>query len=137
VPIEVEMVLRLLLATALGAIIGYQRERAGKPAGLRTHILICVGAALFTIASLYGFGGAFGGVVDPSRVAAGIVAGIGFIGAGAIIRRGEGVIEGLTTAATIWVVAAIGLAAGAGLYLVSAVTTALVTIVLLLPHPIR
>lgn len=131
--IEVEMVLRLLLATALGGIIGYQRERAGKPAGLRTHILICVGAALFTVASLYGFGAA----ADPARIAAGIVAGIGFIGAGAIMRRGEGVIEGLTTAATIWVVAAIGLAAGAGLYLVSAVTTAVVTIVLLLPHPIR
>ena len=131
--IEVEMVLRLLLATALGAIIGYQRERAGKAAGLRTHILICVGAALFTIASLYGFGA----VADPARVAAGIVAGIGFLGAGAIIRRDGGLVAGLTTAATIWVVAAIGLAAGAGLYLVSAVTTALVTIVLLLPHPIR
>ena len=132
-PIEVEMVLRLLLATALGAIIGYQRERAGKPAGLRTHILICAGAALFTVASLYGFGAA----ADPARVAAGIVAGIGFLGAGAIIRRGEGIVAGLTTAATIWAVAAIGLAAGAGLYLVSAVTTAVILIVLYLPHPIR
>ncbi len=131
--IEVEMVLRLLLATALGAIIGYQRERAGKSAGLRTHILICAGAALFTVASLYGFGA----VADPARVAAGIVAGIGFLGAGAIIRREEGVVAGLTTAATIWAVAAIGLAAGAGLYLVSAVTTAIVLIVLFLPHPIR
>ena len=131
--IEVEMVLRLLLAVALGAIIGYQRERAGKSAGLRTHILICAGAALFTVASLYGFGAA----ADPARVAAGIVAGIGFLGAGAIIRRGEGVVEGLTTAATIWAVAAIGLAAGAGLYLVSAVTTAVILIVLCLPHPIR
>jgi len=133
VSIEVEMVLRLLLAVALGAIIGYQRERAGKPAGLRTHILICAGAALFTVASLYGFGAA----ADPARVAAGIVAGIGFLGAGAIIRREEGVVAGLTTAATIWVVAAIGLAAGAGLYLVSAVTTAVILIVLCLPHPIR
>ena len=131
--IEVEMVLRLLLAAALGAVIGYQRERAGKPAGLRTHILICVGVALFTIGSLYGFGA----VADPSRVAAGIVAGIGFIGAGAIIRTGEGIVAGLTTAATIWAVAAIGLAAGAGLYLVSAVTTVLILIVLFLPHPIR
>ena len=131
--IELEMSLRLLLATALGAIIGYQRERVGKSAGLRTHILICIGAALFTIGSLYGFGvGA-----DPARVAAGVVAGIGFLGAGAIIRRGEGVVEGLTTAATIWAVAAIGLAAGAGLYLVSAVTTVVILIVLLLPHPIR
>jgi len=132
-PIEVEMVLRLLLATALGAIIGYQRERAGKPAGLRTHILICAGAALFTVASLYGFSAA----ADPARIAAGIVAGIGFLGAGAIMRRGEGVVAGLTTAATIWAVAAIGLAAGAGLYLVSTVTTVIILIVLYLPHPIR
>ena len=130
--IELEMVLRLLLAAALGAIIGYQRERAGKPAGLRTHVLICIGAALFTVTSIYGFGGA-----DTARVAAGVVAGIGFLGAGAIIRRGEGVLEGLTTAATIWAVAGIGLAAGAGLYLASAVTTAIVLIVLFLPRPIR
>ena len=132
-PIELEMVLRLIMATALGAIIGYQRERAAKPAGLRTHVLICVGAALFTIASLYGFGAA----ADPARIAAGIVAGIGFLAAGAIIRRDEGLVAGLTTAATIWVVAAIGLAVGAGLYLVSAVTTVLILIVLYLPHPIR
>ena len=131
--IEIEMVLRLLLAAALGAIIGYQRERAGKSAGLRTHTLICVGAALFTIGSLYGFGA----TADPARVAAGIVAGIGFLGAGAIIRREGGIVEGLTTAATIWAVAAIGLAAGAGLYIVAAVTTVVVSIVLFLPHPIR
>ena len=130
--IEIEMILRLLLATALGAVIGYQRERAGKPAGLRTHTLICVGAALFTVASLY----AFGAGADPARVAAGIVAGIGFLGAGAIIRTPEHV-AGLTTAATIWAVASIGLAAGAGLYLLSAVTTVLILIVLFLPHPIR
>ena len=130
---EVEMALRLLLAAGLGAAIGYQRERTHKPAGLRTHVLICVGSALFTVASSYGFGmGA-----DPSRIAAGIVAGIGFIGAGAIMRRDEGIVAGLTTAATIWVVAAIGLAAGAGLYLVSGVTTAITLVVLFLPHPIR
>ena len=131
--IEIEMVLRLLLAAALGAAIGYQRERAGKTAGLRTHILICAGAALFTIGSLYGFGGA----ADPARVAAGVVAGIGFLGAGAILHRQGGIVEGLTTAATIWAVAAIGLAAGAGLYIISAVTAVVVLIVLLLPHPIR
>jgi len=130
---EVEMVLRILLAAGLGAAIGYQRERTHKPAGLRTHMLICVGSALFTVASSYGFGmGA-----DPSRVAAGIVAGIGFIGAGAIIRRGEGIVAGLTTAATIWIVAAIGMAAGTGLYLLSGVTTAVALAVLFLPHPIR
>jgi putative Mg2+ transporter-C (MgtC) family protein len=125
------MILRLLLATALGATIGYQRERANKPAGLRTHTLICVGSALFTLASIYGFGEA-----DPARIAAGIVAGIGFLGAGAIIRTREHLV-GLTTAATIWSVAAIGLAAGAGLYILSAITTAVVLIILLLPHPIR
>ncbi len=132
-PIELEMVLRLLMAVALGGIIGYQRERAGKPAGLRTIVLVCVGAALFTISSIYGFSA----VADPSRVAGGIVIGIGFLGAGAIVRRAGGPIEGLTTAATIWVMAAIGLAAGAGLYLVSAVTAVVILIVLLLPHPIR
>ena len=130
--IELEMALRLLLAAALGAIIGYQRERAGKPAGLRTHILICVGAALFTVTSIYGFG-----TSDTARVAAGVVAGIGFIGAGAIIRGGEGIVAGLTTAATIWAVAGIGLAAGAGLYLVSTIATVITLIVLFLPHPIR
>jgi len=131
--IEIEMMLRLLLAAALGALIGYQRERAKKPAGLRTHTLICVGAALFTIASVYGFGiGA-----DPARIAAGIVAGIGFIGAGAIFLRQGGMVEGLTTAATIWAVAAIGLAAGAGLYIIATLTTAVVLVILLLPRPIR
>ena len=131
-PPELDMVLRLLLATALGAIIGYQRERAGKEAGLRTIVLICVGAALFTITSIY----AFGAEADPSRVAAGIVAGVGFLGAGAIIRRGEGMVAGLTTAATIWAAAGIGMAAGAGFYLISAVATAIILIILLLPHPI-
>jgi putative Mg2+ transporter-C (MgtC) family protein len=126
------MILRLLLAAALGAIIGYQRERAGKPAGLRTHTLICLGSALFTIASIYGFSG-----VNPAQVAAGIVAGIGFLGAGAIFHRQGGIVEGLTTATTIWAVAAIGLAAGAGLYLISAITAVVALIVLLLPHPIR
>ncbi len=127
------MILRLLLASALGAVIGFQRDRAGKPAGLRTHILICVGAALFTIASIYGFGASG----DAARVAAGVVAGIGFLGAGAIIRGGEGIVAGLTTAATMWVVAAIGLAAGTGLYLVSSVATAIILIILVLPHRVR
>ncbi len=123
------MVLRLLLSAALGAAIGYQRERAGKSAGLRTYVLISTGAALFTIGSIYGFGTG----ADPSRIAAGVVAGIGFLGAGAILRREGGIVEGLTTAATIWAVAAIGLAAGAGLYLVSAVATAIALIMLFLP----
>ena len=130
-PDELVMALRLLLAGALGAVIGYQRERAGKPAGLRTHMLICVGSALFTVASIYGFG------VDIARVAAGIVTGVGFLGAGAILHREGGIVAGLTTAATIWVSAAIGLTAGAGLYLIAAVGTAIILIVLLLPHPIQ
>ena len=131
--VMVTVILRVLLAVVLGAIIGYQRERAGKPAGLRTHTLICMGAALFTVASLYGFGP----LSDPSRVAAGVVAGIGFLGAGAIMHREGGMVEGLTTAATIWAVAGIGLAAGAGLYVASAVATAVILGVLYLPHPIR
>ena len=129
-----EIIVRLLLAATLGAIIGYQRERHGKAAGLRTNLLISVGSALFTLTSIYGFGI----TSDPSRVAAGIVTGVGFLGAGAIIRRAGGQeVGGLTTAATIWAVAAIGLTAGAGLYLLSVVAAALILVVLLLPHPIR
>ena len=126
-----EMILRFLLAVALGAGIGYQRERAGKTAGMRTHILVSSGAALFTLVSIYGFSGA---AVDISRVAAAVVVGVGFIGGGVIFRgqRGEEV-AGLTTAATIWVTAAIGLAAGAGMYLVSVIATAVITGILLLP----
>ena len=125
-----EMTLRFLLAVALGAGIGYQRERAGKAAGVRTHILVSSGAALFTVVSIYGFGGA----VDISRVAAGVVVGIGFIGAGVILRgQREKEVAGLTTAATIWITAAIGLAAGAGLYLVSVIATAVAVGILMLP----
>jgi len=122
------MILRLLLATALGAGIGYQRERAKKPAGLRTHILIALGAALFTVASVFGFGNG----VDPSRVAAGVVAGIGFIGAGVIFRTADRV-AGLTTAASIWVTASVGLAAGAGMYLVAFLVAVVAAVVLMLP----
>ena len=126
-----EMILRFLLAAALGAGIGYQRERAGKAAGIRTHILVCSGAALFTLVSIYGFSGA---AVDITHVAAGVVAGIGFIGAGVIFRgmRGEGV-AGLTTAASMWAAAAIGLAAGTGMYLLSVIATAVTVGVLFLP----
>ncbi|HET6478066.1 MAG TPA: MgtC/SapB family protein [Dehalococcoidales bacterium] len=129
-PVMLEMVLRLLLATALGAVIGYQRERAGKQAGLRTHILISSGAALIALVSIYGFGSAS----DPARVAAGVVVGVGFLGAGVILHREGGIVAGLTTAATIWVMAGIGLAAGAGLYVVATVATAIVLGVLIIPH---
>jgi putative Mg2+ transporter-C (MgtC) family protein len=123
--------LRLLLAAALGAGIGYQRERANKPAGLRTHILISVGSALFTVVSIFGFSG----VVDPSRVAAGVVTGIGFIGAGVIFRgmRGDHVM-GLTTAASVWITAAIGLAAGVGWYLIATIVAAIAVLVLMIPR---
>jgi putative Mg2+ transporter-C (MgtC) family protein len=127
-----EVIPRFLLAVALGAGIGFQRERAGKAAGLRTHILVSSGAALFTLVSIYGFTGV--AVVDISRVAAGVVVGIGFIGAGVILRgQREEEVAGLTTAATIWVTAAIGLAAGAGMYLVSVIATAVTVGVLFLP----
>jgi putative Mg2+ transporter-C (MgtC) family protein len=129
-PIALEMALRLLLATALGAVIGYQRERAGKQAGIRTHILISIGAALIALISIYGFGG----VGDPARVAAGVVVGVGFLGAGVILHRQGGIVAGLTTAATIWVVAGIGLAAGTGLYIIAAVTTAIALGVLVMPR---
>ena len=129
-PIMLEMVLRLLLAAALGAAIGYQRERAGKQAGLRTHILISSGAALIALVSIYGFGSAS----DPARVAAGVVVGVGFLGAGVILHREGGIVAGLTTAATIWVVSGIGLAAGVGLYVVSTVATAIVLGVLIMPR---
>ena len=122
---ELEMVLRLLLAVALGGIVGWERQMAKKPAGLRTHLLVCIGATLFTLASVYGFEGG-----DPARVAAGIVAGIGFLGAGTIIRSGEGILVGLTTASSIWAIAAIGMVAGAGLYILSAVGTAVMLIAL-------
>jgi len=126
-----EMILRFLLAFALGAGIGFQRERAGKTAGVRTHVLVSSGAALFTVVSIYGFSGA---AVDISRVAAAVVVGVGFIGAGVIFRgRQEEEVAGLTTAATIWITAAVGLAAGAGMYLVSVIATALTVGVLLLP----
>ena len=127
--LEIEMVLRLLLATVLGIGIGFQRERSNKPAGIRTHGLICLGSALFTVASFV-----FGEGADPSRVAAGIVTGIGFIGAGVIFRgfKGDSLV-GLTTAASIWVTTAIGLAAGAGMYLISGIVAVLTVLILLIP----
>ena len=126
---NLEMALRLLLATALGGIIGFQREKSGKEAGLRTNMLICLGSALFTVLSIYGFSGS-----DPARIAAGIAAGIGFIGAGVILHRTGGAVVGLTSAATIWAVAGIGMAAGAGLFIIAPVATVLALVILLLPH---
>jgi putative Mg2+ transporter-C (MgtC) family protein len=123
--------IRILVAGVLGAAIGYQREKAGKPAGLRTHMLICIGAALFTLVSTYGFSGQS----DPARVASNIVTGIGFIGAGAIIfRSSDGYVVGLTTASTIWIAAGVGMAVGSGLYIAALITCAIALIVLFIPH---
>ena len=116
----VEMVLRLVLAGVLGGLIGAEREWRGKVAGTRTHLLVALGAALMLLVSRHGFGGQG----DPSRVAAQIVSGIGFIGAGAIMVDRHSV-HGLTTAAGIWVAAGIGMASAAGLYLLAVVTTVL------------
>ena len=105
-----EVLLRLVVAAVLGGAIGVERELRERQAGLRTHLVVCVGAALFTLVGAYAF---VSPNTDPSRIAAQIVTGIGFLGAGAIIRQGLSV-RGLTTAATLWLVAAIGMAAGAG-----------------------
>ncbi len=120
--------IKLLLSLVLGGLIGWERELYDKPAGFRTNTLICVGSTLFTIFSLKI--GTIPGT-DSSRIAAQIVSGIGFLGAGAIIRRGEAVL-GLTTAATIWFVASIGMGIGAGYYLTSSVGTALALAILVL-----
>ena len=133
-----EALLRLALAAALGGAVGMERELREREAGLRTHLLVALGSALFTIVSAYGFhaflsSGASVVRADPTRIAAQIVTGIGFLGAGAIIRQGFS-IRGLTTAATLWVVAAIGLAVGAGYYSGALVTTAIVLFSL---YPLR
>lgn len=128
-----QMLLRLVVAVFVGALIGYERERKGKPAGVRTHGMVCLGAALFTVVSLYGFGT----VGDPTRVAAMVVSGIGFLGAGAILHQRESV-HGLTTAASLWVTAAMGLAVGVGMFAMSLVTTILVFLLLRFgPRPRR
>jgi putative Mg2+ transporter-C (MgtC) family protein len=117
--LPVEMIVRLLLAVVLGILVGVEREISHRPAGLRTHALVSLGACLFTVISIDYFD------MDPARVAAGIVTGIGFIGAGSIIAE-KGRVQGITTAASLWCVAAIGLAAGAGAYVLAVVSTVLV-----------
>ena len=114
------ILLRLTVAAALGGSIGLERELRERQAGLRTHLVVCVGSALFTLVSAYAF---VSPKVDPTRIAAQIVSGIGFLGAGAIIRQGLSV-RGLTTAATLWLVAAIGMASGAGYYDAAVIATA-------------
>jgi putative Mg2+ transporter-C (MgtC) family protein len=117
------MMIRILLAFVLGGIVGWERQRVRRPAGLRTHMLVSAGAAAFTVASIYGFDG-YGTVRDPARLAAQILTGIGFIGAGVIFHDRQQT-RGLTTAASIWIVAALGIMAGTGLFWVAIFTTAL------------
>ncbi|HEY7149574.1 MAG TPA: MgtC/SapB family protein [Gaiellaceae bacterium] len=127
-----EVLLRVVLAGIFGGAIGAEREIREREAGLRTHMLVSIGAALFTLVSAYGFSdfhfsNASGITYDPTRIAAQVVTGIGFLGAGAIIRQGLSV-RGLTTAASLWVVAAIGIATGAGYYSAAVITTVVVLV---------
>jgi putative Mg2+ transporter-C (MgtC) family protein len=123
--LQLDISVRLVIAAVLGAAVGFEREVHGHPAGMRTHLLVSLGSALFTVLSIFGFPPAEGAPLDPSRVAAQIVSGIGFLGAGAIIKEGFSV-RGLTTAASLWATAAVGMAAGAGQYVVALVGTAIV-----------
>jgi putative Mg2+ transporter-C (MgtC) family protein len=131
---DVSGIWSLAIAFALSSVIGLERELRQKSAGLRTHTLVGVGAALFTLAGRYGFGGEDAGI-DATRIASQVVTGIGFIGAGVIFMRRDGV-RGLTTAATIWLTAAVGLAAGAGLWALAAVATAMHLVVAFLYTPL-
>jgi putative Mg2+ transporter-C (MgtC) family protein len=123
--LQAELAVRMIVAAILGAAIGLEREIHEHPAGMRTHLLVALGSAIFTELSIYGFAGITSTPIDPSRVAAQIVSGIGFLGAGAILKYGTS-IRGLTTAASLWTAAAIGMAAGAGEWLIAAVGTFIV-----------
>ena len=122
-----DMILRLLLATVLGGAVGIERGSGDRPAGFRTHILVCTGSALIMLVSMYGSGISNANNRDSARIAAQVVSGIGFLGAGTIMHEGV-TVRGLTTAASLWMVSAIGLAAGAGMYVISIVSTAVMLI---------
>jgi putative Mg2+ transporter-C (MgtC) family protein len=129
---EQQIILRLLVSAVLGSLVGLEREWLNWVAGLRTHMLVCVGSTLLMIVSAFGFADILGNervMLDPSQVAAQVVSGIGFLGAGTIILRRE-VVRGLTTAASLWSVAAVGLAVGGGLYLAAIWGTALILVIL-------
>jgi putative Mg2+ transporter-C (MgtC) family protein len=121
--VQLDISLRLLAAALLGAAIGFEREIHAHPAGMRTHLLVSLGSAAFTILGIFFFVSA--APTDPSRIAAQIVSGIGFLGAGAILKYGSSV-RGLTTAASLWATAAVGMAAGAGAWVVAVVTSVLI-----------
>jgi putative Mg2+ transporter-C (MgtC) family protein len=126
--LQLDLSVRLVVAALLGLAVGFEREIHGHPAGLRTHMLVAVGSGLFTVLSAYGFGAGSTAVpIDPTRIAAQIVSGIGFLGAGAILKDGI-VIRGLTTAASLWATSAVGMAAGAGEYIIAAVATGTVLV---------
>jgi putative Mg2+ transporter-C (MgtC) family protein len=136
---DLEFILRLAVSAVLGSLIGIDRERLQWAAGLRTHMLVCVGACLAMIVSAYGFNDVLVSqkvVLDPSRVAAQVVSGVGFLGAGSIILRNE-VVKGLTTAASLWTVAGVGLATGCGLYVPAIAGTVIVLIILAGLKPIE
>lgn len=122
-----QMMLRLLVAIACGGLIGLERERVDRPSGFRTNILVTMGAALFTILSIAAFPGS-----ESARVAAQVVVGIGFLGAGVIILYGGTLVVGITTAATLWASAALGMAAGAGFFALAGISTAIILVVLVL-----
>lgn len=125
---QIDLSVRLVIAAVLGLAIGFEREIHGHPAGLRTHMLVALGSALFTVLSIRGFMGEPGAApVDPTRIAAQIVSGIGFLGAGAILKDGI-VIRGLTTAASLWATSAVGMAAGAAEYVIAAVAAAVIIV---------
>lgn len=127
--ITAQMIIRLCAAAILGGIVGVERGSADRPAGLRTHILVCAGSALIMMVSLYGSDGLTAGR-DSSRIAAQVVSGIGFLGAGTILHDGFNV-RGLTTAASLWMVAAIGLACGSGMFIIAIFATVIMLITLL------
>ncbi|HEY4149065.1 MAG TPA: MgtC/SapB family protein [Chitinophagaceae bacterium] len=135
-----EILLRLSLAAFFGAVIGLERERKDWAAGLRTHMMVCLGASLTVMVSAYGFSDILGTknvVLDPSRIAAQVISGIGFIGAGTILFLRKGIVRGLTTASGLWTVAAIGLATGAGMYFAALITTVLAIIILWVLQPVE
>lgn len=139
VSLQLDLALRLIVAAGLGAAVGAEREIHNHPAGIRTHMLVALGSGLFTVLSIFGFGleGDPGAApVDPSRIAAQIVSGIGFLGAGAILKSG-GSVKGLTTAASLWAVAAVGMASGAAAWGVAVAATLIVVVSLWPLHEIE
>jgi len=135
---ETQFIIRILVASALGAVVGLERERLNQPAGLRTHIILVIGAAMAMVLSVnLGYLFARPGLpADPARLAAQVISGIGFLGAGAILRYGF-TVKGLTTATSLWTMAIVGLTVGAGYYLVAVIATALILVVLVLLNVIE